>query len=112
MFNIYLVDRKNNNKHITHVNIGDKTLSRIVNKYYLTPVWDDVCDTFYIEGRRDTPKTYADKQDVYREFARLWQAAFADRVYSWSDVSNWEGFFETYGARYGLLTEFRENGIC
>jgi len=57
-------------------------------------------------------KTYADKKELLRGFAIEWQNRFPDMIYSWSDVDNWQGFFEEYGKKYGLLREFRENGIC
>lgn len=31
---------------------------------------------------------------------------------SWAEFSFISGWFEAMGRRYGLLTEFRENGIC
>lgn len=44
-----------------------------------------------------------------REKAREWQ--LAEDNYSYSELAYWQSYFERLGKRYGLLTEFRENGI-
>jgi len=31
---------------------------------------------------------------------------------SYGEIADIQGYFETYGKRYGLLREFRENAIC
>ena len=55
---------------------------------------------------------YQFKKSALREFAIEWQGAIANFDMSYEDVAWYGEFFETYGKRYGLLTEFRENGIC
>lgn len=57
-------------------------------------------------------KTYAERKAEARERAIEWQCEFADRVMSWGEVAEETAEFERLGRRYGLLTEFRENGIC
>jgi len=57
-------------------------------------------------------KTYAERKAEVRTEAIEWQADFANHDYSWGEVAVWTNYFETMGRRYGLLTEFRENGIC
>ena len=57
-------------------------------------------------------KTYAERKAEVREEAIQWQADFGDRVMTWGEVVEETGRFERLGRRYGLLTEFRENGIC
>ena len=47
-----------------------------------------------------------------REFAIIWQNDFDRFNYSFSDLLEYQTFFEEYGRKYGLLCEFRENGIC
>ena len=54
---------------------------------------------------------YKFKKEALREFAIEWQRAQADCVMSWGDVAWYNDFFETYGRKYGLLREFKENGI-
>lgn len=57
-------------------------------------------------------KTYAEKKAEVRERAIEWQYEFADRTMSWGEFAEETAEFERLGRRYGLLTEFRENGIC
>lgn len=57
-------------------------------------------------------KTYAVRKAEVREEAIDWQLDFENHDYSWGELADWQTYFETLGRRYGLLTEFRENGIC
>ena len=66
---------------------------------------------FHIIGRAKKPTTYAEKQNAFRDIAIKWQNDFYKWCYTWQDVAEYGEFFETYGKRYGLLKEFRENGI-
>ena len=47
-----------------------------------------------------------------RDKAIEWQYDFNNHNYSWGELVEYQGYFEKLGKRYGLLTEFRENGIC
>ena len=47
-----------------------------------------------------------------RQKAIEWQADFPNNNYSWGELAEWAAYFERLGKRYGLLGEFRENGIC
>lgn len=47
-----------------------------------------------------------------REKAIEWQREAAERSMSWGELAEYQAYFEDIGKRYGLLTEFRENGIC
>lgn len=69
--------------------------------------------TFHVDGLREKRATsYADRKAVAREFAIDWQNGFGEFTYSWHDLAGWYEFFEWAGRKYGLLREFRENGIC
>ena len=50
-----------------------------------------------------------------KENARLaamnWQAEFAVRDISWGELAEAVARFERLGRRYGLMREFRENGV-
>lgn len=50
-------------------------------------------------------------KEALRNFAIQWQGAQADLTISYEELAWYQTFFETYGKRYGLLREFRENGI-
>ena len=55
---------------------------------------------------------YYERQERLRSFAKDWQKAFQDLVsMSWEEVLWYSNFFEVYGRKYGLLREFKENGI-
>ena len=55
--------------------------------------------------------TYAEKKAQVRDLAV--QYAWINEVpMAWSNLANIGAWFEKYGRRYGLLEEFRENGIC
>ena len=55
---------------------------------------------------------YRKRQGELRDEAIDWQNDFGNHNYYWSEIADWQYYFETMGRRYGLLTEFRENGIC
>lgn len=54
---------------------------------------------------------YQFKKAAARQKAIDWQHGFNDRKDSWEDLANAGAMFEKLGRRYGLLKEFRENGI-
>jgi len=63
-------------------------------------------------SNRIPPKTYREKQEIARDIAIQFQNSFSDgAVYFWSDLSNYQEFFETIAKKYGLIKEFKENGI-
>ena len=46
-----------------------------------------------------------------REEALAWQLMAGETILYWSDICGATDYFFRQGKRYGLLTEFRENGI-
>ena len=46
-----------------------------------------------------------------RERAIEWQRTTAKDPMSWGDVAAWGDYFYKLGKRYGLIKEFKENGI-
>ena len=72
-------------------------------------------NTFRISGfMLYKPSTYQGKKERLRNFAIQWQdrTGSGDFELSWSELLDWQGFFHYYGSKYGLLREFKENGIC
>ena len=55
--------------------------------------------------------TYRKKKEKLREQAIGWQRDFAEHNYSMSELANWGAYFEKEGRKYGLIKEFKENGI-
>lgn len=88
----------------------DKGLLNMILKYDVTQTWEK---GFVVEGERPAYKrSYRSVQEILRSFAIEWQYRFGYMRYSWSDIADWQGFFEEMGRRYGLIREFRENCIC
>ena len=50
-------------------------------------------------------------KDNVRQKAIEWQLDFDNHNYSWYELSIWSNYFYKLGKRYGLLKEFKENGI-
>lgn len=55
--------------------------------------------------------TYREQKQRARELAVQWQYDFANNNYNWEEISEFTDFFTKLGKRYGLLKEFRENGV-
>ena len=55
---------------------------------------------------------YQERKEQIRNEAIDWQNGFANCSLSYGELASAQDYFETMGRRYGLLTEFRENGIC
>lgn len=54
---------------------------------------------------------YQTAKEKARQEAMEYQLTFSDHSYSYTELAEQQHHFETIGKRYGLLTEFRENGI-
>ena len=57
-------------------------------------------------------KTYQEKQSSLRDLAIDWQLNFASLSWSYLELAEIQNYFLENGKRYGLLQEFKENGIC
>ena len=55
--------------------------------------------------------TYREKKAKLREQAISWQLEFSKHDYSMSELADWCAYFEKEGRKYGLIKEFKENGI-
>lgn len=55
---------------------------------------------------------YQKRKEEVRQEAIDWQLDFGNHNYSWGELAYYGDYFERLGKRYGLLREFRENGIC
>lgn len=54
---------------------------------------------------------YQRGKNAAREQAAQWQTDFFDRSPSWGEIAAQQRQLEQLARRYGLLREFRENGI-
>ena len=57
-------------------------------------------------------KYYNRVKEAARKAAIEWQLTAGDNPMSYSELAEVVERFYTLGKRYGLLKEFRENGIC
>lgn len=55
---------------------------------------------------------YYEMKAKIRAEAIDWQRGFSEHNYSWEEIAEFSHYFYKMGKRYGLLREFRENGIC
>ena len=55
--------------------------------------------------------TYQEKKADVREKAIDFQQVFSECDFSYSEIIEYQNYFQKQGKRYGLLKEFRENGI-
>lgn len=55
--------------------------------------------------------TYQEKKTDVREKAINFQQVFSECDFSYSEIIKYQDYFQKQGKRYGLLKEFRENGI-
>lgn len=46
-----------------------------------------------------------------RDKAVEWQTNFCEQNYSWGELAHYTEYFNRIARSYGLVTEFRENGI-
>ena len=92
-----------------YVAFNNKALFDMICKYHL----EQVGDTFYhvYAERKPYKKTYAALREILRDFAIDWQLSFSRFIYYQNTLIDYQSFFEDYGKKYGLLREFRENGI-
>jgi hypothetical protein len=54
---------------------------------------------------------YAKRKEAVRQEAIDWQLEQSEKSSSYMEIAEQSNRFENLGRRYGLLTEFRENGI-
>lgn len=46
-----------------------------------------------------------------RQQAIDWQRYASRKNLSYGEIAEWSGYFETLGRKFGLIREFKENGI-
>lgn len=57
------------------------------------------------------PRGYNERKAAARDEAIDWQDWQTEQNLSWGELAEWGEHFEKLGKRYGILGEFRENGI-
>lgn len=61
---------------------------------------------------KTTKTTYEMKKEMARQEAIDWQNTLFGDSRNYEEIQEAAEHFEKLGRRYGLLKEFRENGIC
>jgi hypothetical protein len=46
-----------------------------------------------------------------RELAKNWQIYAGEASLSYGELSEYQGYFDTLGKKFGLTREFKENGV-
>lgn len=52
---------------------------------------------------------YQAKKEGLRQMAKCYQAS--QHLTSWEEIARFGEYFQTFGKRYGLIKEFKQNGI-
>lgn len=73
--------------------------------------FNPLCEDITIIPFETHGKRYADRRESVRDTAVEWSNCEAWPL-SWGEVQTVADWFYRMGKRYGLLSEFRENGIC
>ena len=82
---------------------------RILKKYNVEQIGDRF---FLVHEERSRKNDYQTTKQILKDFAIEWSLFFNEYTSSYSDLIFYQTFFTTYGKRYGLLKEFKENAIC
>lgn len=56
-------------------------------------------------------KTYQERKEEAREQAKIWQYESSIMFCSWQYIAEKTSYFYKLAKRYGLIKEFKENGI-
>lgn len=73
--------------------------------------FNPLCEEITVIPFETHGKSYADRRESVWNTAVEWSNCEAWPL-SWGEVQTVADWFYRMGKRYGLLTEFRENGLC
>lgn len=74
-------------------------------------------DTFSPECKYETldfkisGKTYQERKASLEDLAKDWQLHFSNFSWSWGEIAEITNYFYDMAKRFGLVKEFKENGI-
>ena len=54
---------------------------------------------------------YQQQKAQAEQKAKEYQCNFCENIYTWQDLAEYSAYFSKLAKRYGLIKEFRENGI-
>ena len=70
------------------------------------------CKNIQVLDFKISGEDYLERKYNLVELAKNWQHNFADLPWSYSELAEIENWFYKNAKRYGLLEEFKINGIC
>ena len=76
-----------------------------------TETFSPDCDVTFCWDYKVHGKTYKERKGFLRDMAIDFSVASAEFGFSWWEIAEIQEEFERVGKKYGLLREFRENGI-
>jgi len=85
--------------------------------YYSWPLFhrdtfSPLCEEITVIPFETHGKSYADRRESVYNTAVEWSNYSEAWPLSWGELQTVADWFYRMGKRYGLLTEFRENGLC
>lgn len=107
-------------------NMDERTFRNELHKWkrnynIVSANWNDTILTISVtqKSERELHEMKKARQEYYNRMKRRarntaihWQEKFSEKSMSYEELAKAQSHFEKLGKRYGLLTEFRENGIC
>ena len=78
---------------------------------YFADTFSPDAETLELIPFRVTGKTFSERRESLRDTAIRLQAAAAPGL-TWGELADIADWLQAQGKQYGLLREFRENGIC
>lgn len=95
------------------ISTADENLLSILRRYELEHVeGSDYIDMWRAYERPRKITGYQEVKNALVDFSIEYQGARSECHMSYSELADWQGFFEYAGRRFGLLQEFHENAIC
>jgi hypothetical protein len=79
---------------------------------YIKETFSPECEELNSIELKVKGKTYSECKNCLEELAKSYQIIASELPLTYGEVYLLGNFFEHNGKKYGLLQEFRENGIC
>ena len=76
-----------------------------------TDTWNPTIEIIGLLNFKISGKTYTEKKASLEDLAKDWQNNFACYAWGYGELAEIYNFFEKNAKKYGLLKEFKENGI-
>ena len=97
--------------HFTDANAKERSNFYTCEEKYFRDTFSPETQIHCIIDFRLHGKTYAERKESLRNVAVNFSMSQTPGL-SYGELANIAGFFVVNARRYGLLTEFKENGIC